>query len=125
MFVHNGVYGFHYFHYGRSFESFPSGHAAVAAAVLFIPWFLFSQLRTVMTTCIIAADIGLVMLNIHFLGDVIAGSFLGFSTALFTISLWRAARLPSGFRIAPPLGTMKNPAGPSTHREAEEDRGLR
>jgi membrane-associated phospholipid phosphatase len=120
MFINNGVYGFHYFHYGRSFESFPSGHAAVAAAVLFIPWFLFSKLRTAMTTCIVVIDIGLVMLNLHFLSDVIAGSFLGFSIALFTISLWRAARFPSGLRTAAPLGTMKkNAAAPATRGETQ------
>jgi membrane-associated phospholipid phosphatase len=121
MFINNGVYGFNYFHYGHSFESFPSGHAAVAAAFLFIPWFLFSKLRTAMITFIIAVDIGLVMLNIHFLSDVIAGSFLGFSIALFTISLWRAARFPSGLRSAPPLGTMKNknPAAPAPRGETE------
>jgi len=118
MFINNGVYGFHYFHYGRSFESFPSGHAAVAAAVLFIPWFLFSKLRAAMMTCIVAIDIGLVMLNLHFLSDVIAGSFLGFSIALFTISLWRAARLTSGLRAAAPLGAMKdNAAAPATRGE--------
>jgi membrane-associated phospholipid phosphatase len=120
MFINNGVYGFNYFHFGRSFESFPSGHAAVVAAFLFIPWFLFSKLRPVMTTCIVAVDIGLVMLNLHFLSDVIAGSFLGFSIALFTISLWRAARFPSGLRAAPPLGTMKkNAAAPATRAETE------
>jgi len=119
MFINNDVYGFHYFHYGRSFESFPSGHAAVAAAVLFIPWFLFSNLRTVMVTCIVAIDIGLVMLNLHFLSDVIAGSFLGFSIALFTISLWRAARLPSGLRAAAPLATMKENAASATRGETQ------
>jgi len=119
MFINNGIYGFNYFHNGGSFESFPSGHAAVTAAFLFIPWFLFSKLRTVMITCIIAVDIGLVLLNLHFLSDVIAGSFLGFSIALFTISLWRAARLPSDLRTAPPWGTTKTPAPPAPHGENE------
>jgi membrane-associated phospholipid phosphatase len=119
MFINSGVYGFNYFHYGHSFESFPSGHAALAAAALFVPWFLFSKLRAAMITCIVAVDIGLVMLNLHFLSDVIAGSFLGFSIALFTISLWRAARLPSGLRAAPPLGTIKNPAAAAPRGETE------
>lgn len=119
MFIHDDVYGFHYFHYGSSFESFPSGHAAVAAAFLFVPWFLFPHLRTLMTTLIIATDVGLVMLNLHFLSDVIAGSFLGFSSALFTISLWRAARLPSGLAAAPPLPMMKNPAAPAMRGDTE------
>jgi len=40
----------------------------------------------------LAADVGLVALNLHFLSDTIAGTFLGFSTGLFTIGLCRAAR---------------------------------
>jgi membrane-associated phospholipid phosphatase len=41
---------------------------------------------------IFAADIGLIALNLHFLGDVIAGSFVGVSTGLFTVALWRASQ---------------------------------
>src|ERR1700681_3181369 len=39
-FIHDNVYGFNFFHYGRSFESFPSGHAAVAASVMSVLWIL-------------------------------------------------------------------------------------
>ena len=42
---------------------------------------------------IFAVDIGLIALNLHFLGDVIAGSFVGVSTGLFTLALWRASQL--------------------------------
>jgi membrane-associated phospholipid phosphatase len=90
-FLRNGAYGFHYFHNGRSFGSFPSGHAAVAAAVFSIPYLLFPKLRVIAAACIVAINIALVMLNLHFLSDVIAGSFLGFSIGLFTICLLRAA----------------------------------
>lgn len=93
-FLRNGAYGFHYFHGGQSFESFPSGHAAVAAAVLSVPWILFPKLRVVSAICVIAVDIGLVVLNIHFLSDVIAGNFVGFSMGLFTITLWRDVAFP-------------------------------
>lgn len=89
-FVRSDVYGFHYFQSGRSFESFPSGHAAVAAAVLSVPWFLFPRLRVFAAACIFAIDVVLVTNNLHFLSDVIAGSFLGFSTGLFTVCLWRS-----------------------------------
>ena len=40
-FLHDGVYGFHFFQFGKSFELFPSGHAAVAAAVLSVAGMLF------------------------------------------------------------------------------------
>ena len=40
-FVRDNVYGFHFFQSGKSFESFPSGHAAATAAVLSVVWILF------------------------------------------------------------------------------------
>jgi membrane-associated phospholipid phosphatase len=90
-FVRDNVYGFHFFQSGKSFESFPSGHAAVVAAVLSIIWILFPKLRVICTIVVVAADIGLVALNLHFLSDVVAGSFVGISTGLFTVAMWRAS----------------------------------
>jgi membrane-associated phospholipid phosphatase len=92
-FVRDGAYGFHFFHSGKSFESFPSGHAAVAAAVLSVAWMLFPNLRAICAIAVVAVDIGLVALNLHFLSDVTAGSFLGASAGLFTVALWRATAL--------------------------------
>jgi membrane-associated phospholipid phosphatase len=92
-FVRDNVYGFHFFQSGKSFESFPSGHAAVAAAVLSVIWILFPNLRVFCTIGLIAVDIGLVALNLHFLSDVVAGSFVGVSTGLFTVALWNASKV--------------------------------
>ena len=88
-FVRNGTYGFHFFHSGKSFESFPSGHATVAAAILSVVCILFPKLRAPGAICMLAVDISLVTFNVHFLSDTIAGTFIGFSTALFTVVLWR------------------------------------
>jgi membrane-associated phospholipid phosphatase len=86
-YIHDNVYGFNFFHYGRSFESFPSGHAAVAASVISVLWMLFPRLRAVWIICIGAADLGLVLLNLHFVSDVVAGTFVGASTGVFTVTL--------------------------------------
>jgi membrane-associated phospholipid phosphatase len=88
--LRNDVYGFNFFRSGKSFESFPSGHAAIAAVVLTVLWVLFPNKRAFCVMGIVAVDIGLVALNLHFLSDVIAGSFLGVSTGLFTVGMWRA-----------------------------------
>jgi membrane-associated phospholipid phosphatase len=88
-FLHDGVYGFHFFRSGESFESFPSGHAAIAASILSVPFILFPRLRAPCAIGLIAVDVILVALNLHFLSDVIAGSFTGFSTGLFTIAMVR------------------------------------
>jgi membrane-associated phospholipid phosphatase len=85
--IRDNVYGFNFFHYGRSFESFPSGHAAVAASVMSVLWMLFPRLRAVWAVGIGAADLGLVLLNLHFVSDVVAGTFIGVSTGLFTVTL--------------------------------------
>jgi len=96
--VRDGVYGFHFFQFGKSFESFPSGHAAVAAAVLTIAGIMYPSLRVVCAIGVLLADAGLVVLNLHFLGDVVAGSFVGFSAGLFTVMVWRASSVGSNIK---------------------------
>ena len=91
--LRDNAYGFHFFQSGKSFESFPSGHAAVAAAVLSVVWILFPKRLVICASGVVAVDIGLVTLNVHFLSDVVAGTFLGLSTGLFTVALWRASEL--------------------------------
>jgi membrane-associated phospholipid phosphatase len=88
--VHDDAYGFHFFQPGTSFESFPSGHAAVAAAALSVLWIVYPKLRPVWGMGVVIAAVGLVALNLHFLSDVIVGSFVGVSAGLFTVVLWRS-----------------------------------
>jgi membrane-associated phospholipid phosphatase len=90
-FLHDGVYGFHYFHSGKSFESFPSGHATIAASVLSVLFISFPKLRIPCAICLIGVDAALIALNLHFLSDVVAGSFTGCSVGLFTLALWRSS----------------------------------
>ena len=88
--VQNNVYGFHFFQSGKAFESFPSGHSCVAAAILSLPYIMFPKLRVACAVCLLAIDIGLVVLNLHFVSDVVAGNFVGCSTGLFVVAFWRA-----------------------------------
>jgi membrane-associated phospholipid phosphatase len=85
--IRDNVYGFHFFYRGQSYESFPSGHAAVVAAVMSVLWILFPRLRVACAICIGAADVGLVLFNLHFVSDVVAGTFVGVSTGMFTVAL--------------------------------------
>jgi membrane-associated phospholipid phosphatase len=88
--LHDNAYGFHFFKFEKAFESFPSGHAAFAAAVLFSIWIFFPKFRVICAIGVVAVDTGLLILNLHFLSDVIAGTFLGLSTGLFTFAILRA-----------------------------------
>lgn len=85
--VHDNVYGFHFFQSGGSFESFPSGHATVVAAVMSVLWIVFPKPRPLYAICIGVTDIGLVLMNLHFISDVVFGTFVGFSVGLFTVAL--------------------------------------
>jgi membrane-associated phospholipid phosphatase len=85
--IRDDAYGFHFFHSGPSFESFPSGHAAVVSAAMAVLWIVFPRLRALCVLLIGAADAGLILLNLHFVSDVVAGTFVGLSTGMFTLAL--------------------------------------
>lgn len=77
-----GFYGFHPFSHDWALNSFPSGHsqtawAAMAALVLLAPRY---DLLWLMIAVLVAAS--RVALTVHFLGDVVAGSWLGFAGTL-------------------------------------------
>lgn len=89
-FIHDGVYGFNPFHGGDAYASFPSGHTSVTAAVVAVLWMAYPALRPLCALAILAVAIGLVGANYHFLGDVVAGGFVGISTGWMTVALWRS-----------------------------------
>lgn len=91
-FIRDNAYGFHFFQSDRSYESFPSGHAAFVAAILSVVWLLYPKLRGLCLICIAVADVGLVALNVHFISDVVAGTFVGISSGLFTVAAWQMTR---------------------------------
>jgi membrane-associated phospholipid phosphatase len=71
-------YGFHWF-YGRSprFQSFPSGEAALLAAVLGVLWVLYPRARWLYVVAFVVEAIALVTLRWHFMSDVLAGGLVG------------------------------------------------
>lgn len=79
LFVRNQhLYGFHWFQSG----CFPSGHmtvltAAVISIALFYPWFKWIAFALMLVMAAL-----LLLLNYHFLSDVIAGAYLGTSISL-------------------------------------------
>lgn len=87
--IADNVYGFHPFHVGKAYQSFPSGHAAAIFAAISILWLSRPQWRW---QCAIAGALvcaALVGLNFHFVGDVIAGAMLGSATGAYATQLFR------------------------------------
>ena len=84
-------YGFHPFH-GTMESSFPSGHAAAIASVCAVLWLLHSRLRWPSLALAALISVCLVFSNWHFVGDVLAGLFVGGTAGLMTARLWQAGR---------------------------------
>jgi len=82
-FLQNGAYGFHPFHGGAAYASFPSGHTARICAVVSVIWIAYPRWRWLCLLLAVSVMIGLVGMNYHFVGDVIAGGGLGMITGLY------------------------------------------
>jgi membrane-associated phospholipid phosphatase len=93
-FIRDQVYGFHFMHGGNGYYSFPSGHMAVACAVIAVLWIWYPQLRWLYTIVGLVVAVGLVAANFHFVSDVIAGAFVGISTGWMVTAIWKVVQKP-------------------------------
>ena len=75
--IQDGAYGFHPFHNGNAYESFPSGHAARTLAVVTVVWIIGPRLRWLCLLASAAVATGLLGMNYHFVSDIIAGAVVG------------------------------------------------
>jgi membrane-associated phospholipid phosphatase len=100
-FIRDGVYGFDPFHGGPGFAAFPSGHTAAICAVMSVLWICYPRFRALYAICIAAVAVGLIGANFHFVGDVIAGGFLGVSVGWLTVAIWEVGERHVR-RAAPP-----------------------
>ena len=75
--LRDGVYGFHPFQGGVAYSAFPSGHAAVAAAVATVPWVYYPRYRVLAVGLWLAVAVGLLGAYYPFAGDVLGGALLG------------------------------------------------
>lgn len=72
-----GAYGFHPFVAGDDVGSFPSGHAARVLGMASVWWLAAPRVRTLLALLSAPLLASLVLMNYHFVGDVIGGSVLG------------------------------------------------
>jgi membrane-associated phospholipid phosphatase len=91
-YLRGGVYGMFPFHGGRDYGSFPSGHMCATMSVVMVAWVLWPRLRLLWGA--IAAGMAGVLIgfNFHFVGDVIAGAWLGTACAVMVLKAARLAR---------------------------------
>jgi membrane-associated phospholipid phosphatase len=80
----NGAYGFHPFHRGPEYGSFPSGHMIRTLAIVSVVWVAYPRGRWACVLVALAVAIGLIGMNYHFVGDVIGGTFAGAIVGVYT-----------------------------------------
>ena len=90
--IGNGTYGFHPFQRGDDLGSFPSGHAARMLSFAFVWFIVMPRTRVIGAIISVAMLVSLVLMNYHFVSDVIAGSALGGIVAMYAAHM---ARLPA------------------------------
>jgi membrane-associated phospholipid phosphatase len=86
-FIKDGAYGFHPFHSGSAYGSFPSGHMARTVGLVSVVWVAYPGWRWACGLASLAVAAGLLGMNYHFVSDVIAGSFVGGVVGMYAASL--------------------------------------
>jgi membrane-associated phospholipid phosphatase len=89
--IRDGAYGFHPFHMGGAYGSFPSGHTTVTSALAAVMWFAWPRGRVIWVALVALVAAGLLANNYHFVGDVIAGTLLGSICGTWAFALLAAS----------------------------------
>jgi membrane-associated phospholipid phosphatase len=101
-----GVWGFHFFELGYRFNSFPSGHAAIAGAVAASICLARPAAWPAAAILWLLLAGGRVLTGSHFVSDVLAGGAVGIAVAV-AVSRWdwlsaRLTELARRMRTVPP-----------------------
>lgn len=76
-FVQNHLYGFRLLHSAPHWHSFPSGTAMISVAIVSVLWILQPRWRAPGILIATLLCVAVVITNYHWVGDVVAGTFLG------------------------------------------------
>ncbi|MCG8509946.1 MAG: phosphatase PAP2 family protein [Rhodospirillales bacterium] len=111
--IYEDLYGFDPFTFGYKFNSFPSGHATTAGALFVGLVMMLPRLWPAWALLCGGIASTRVLLNAHYISDVIVGFYLGVLVALLFRRMWiRRGWLNSGIETADERGWGKN----SNHR---------
>jgi membrane-associated phospholipid phosphatase len=77
-------------------------------------WLCYPRFRIVYAVAMAAVAVGLVGADFHFIGDVIAGGFLGVSAGWFTVVIWELGlHRVRGDQPAAPATSPENEKAPA------------
>lgn len=85
--IGDGTYGFHPFQGGDDVGSFPLGHAARITGFAGVWWITSPRRGIILVVVCLPMLVSLVAMNYHFVGDVVAGAFVGGMVATYAVAL--------------------------------------
>ncbi|MBN2825091.1 MAG: phosphatase PAP2 family protein [Campylobacterales bacterium] len=77
-----GLFSFEWFKYEHAYNAFPSGHSATALAIWFGLALLLPRYKVALTLIGVMVALSRMVIDAHYLSDVIFGSWIGVVTAL-------------------------------------------
>jgi len=114
--LRNGAYGFNWFHSGKGYRSFPSGHTAtIFAAMTVVGWF-YPKMRFLAIIVCSLVILGLIGMHYHFVSDIIAGACLG---TLIGDAVSRISLSERGIGEAPSPSSGLGPPSPASRRRQQ------
>jgi len=95
--IGNDEYGFHPFARekhgeGGWYDSFPSGHTTRTVAIAAVYWVAYPRWRWLGVLATAAVVVGLIGMNYHFVGDTVAGAFVGGLVGVYAAHFARLTR---------------------------------
>jgi membrane-associated phospholipid phosphatase len=89
-FLESQDYGFSLLHGSGVGDAFPSGTAIISVAIATVLWMTVPRLRTAAMSAAIFLCVAVIVLDQHWLADVLAGGYIGGSIGWFTVLVNRA-----------------------------------
>ncbi len=93
--IKDGAYGFFPFHGGTGWSAFPSGHMCDISAPVAVLWRRLPRWRPLLAIPVALVAVGLFGADFHFVGDLIAGTFLGAACGAGVLAVMRAEGDPA------------------------------
>ena len=81
---HQHLEDFHWFHGGRHYSGFPSGHMTVFMVLFIALWNYYPRYRLAYFGLLSTLALSLTVTGYHFISDIIAGAYAGFLVYYFT-----------------------------------------
>lgn len=90
LFEQEPRFGFGFFDVGYHVNSFPSGHACTVGAVAAVLWTIAPRLRALWVVLALVLAASRVLTRSHYVGDTIAGAFVGVVVAMWVGTWWKS-----------------------------------